>query len=65
MLLGQLAATVGEQHGVTGTVVAIFQQRLFHPAGSLDGSIVIELGKMGAKTGVMTYCTECARQDES
>ena len=53
MLLGQLAVTVGGKHGVMETVVATFQQRMFHPASSLDGSIVIELGKMGAKTGVM------------
>ena len=52
MLLGQVAVTVWEQHGVIATVVAIFQQRLFHPVCSLDGNIVIELGKMAAKTGV-------------
>lgn len=52
MLLGQVAVTVKEQHGVVSTVVAIFQQRLFHPVCSLDGNIVIELGKMAAKTGV-------------
>lgn len=52
MLLGQVAVTVWEQHGVIATVVAIFQQRLFHPACSLDGNIVIEFGKMAAKTGV-------------
>ena len=52
MLLGQVAATVWEQHGVIATVVAIFQQRLFHPVCPLDGNIVIELGKMAAKTGV-------------
>ena len=52
MLLGQVAVTVWQQHGVIATVVAIFQQRLFHPVCSLDGNIVIELGKMAAKTGV-------------
>ena len=52
MLLGQVAVTVWEQHGVIATVVAIFQQRLFHPVCPLDGNIVIELGKMAAKTGV-------------
>ena len=52
MLLGQVAVAVREKHGVIDQVVAIFQQRLFHPASCLDGNIVIELGKMAAKTGV-------------
>ena len=52
MLLGQVAVEVKGQHDVIGTVVAIFQQRLFHPTSNLDGNIVIELGKMAAQTGV-------------
>ena len=52
MLLGQVAVAVRDQHGVIGQVVAIFQQRLFHPVSNLDGNIVIELGKIAAKTGV-------------
>lgn len=52
MLLGQVAVEVKGQHGVIGTVAAIFQQRLFHPTSNLDGNIVIELGKMAAQTGV-------------
>ncbi len=52
MLLGQVAVVMHESHtpGVVEQVVAIFQQRLFHPACTLDGNIVIELGKMAART---------------
>ena len=52
MLLGQIAVVVKEQHNVLETVVRIFQQRLFHPSSNLDGSIVVELGKIAASTGV-------------
>ena len=52
MLLGQVAIAMRDQERVVETVVAIFQQRLFHPVSNLDGNIVVELGKMAAETGV-------------
>lgn len=54
MLLGQVAVVIqrGHTHKVVDQVVAIFQQRLFHPTSPLDGNMVIELGKMAAKTEV-------------
>ena len=54
MLLGQVAITIRNQHKVLETVVRSFQQRLFYPNSNLDGYIVIELGKIAAKTGVRT-----------
>lgn len=52
MLLGLIAITIQNQHRVLETVVRSFQQRLFHPSSNLDGYIVIELGKIAARTGV-------------
>ena len=52
MLLGLVAITTQNQHRVLETVVRSFQQRLFHPSSNLDGYIVIELGKIAARTGV-------------
>ena len=52
MFLGQVAITIKDQYKVMETVVRAFQQRLFHPQSNLDGYIVIELGKIAAKTGV-------------
>lgn len=52
MLLGQVAIAIRDQHRALETVVRSFQQRLFHPNSNLDGHIVIELGKIAAKTGV-------------
>ena len=52
MLLGQVAIAIRDRYRVMETVVRAFQQRLFHPPSNLDGYIVIELGKIAAKTGV-------------
>ena len=56
MLLGQVAVTLREKHGIIGSVVSIFKQRMFYPTSNLDISLVNELAKMAAKTGVST-CT--------
>ena len=52
MLLGQVAVTLRHQHGIIGSVVSIFKQRMFYPISNLDISMVNELAKMAAKTGV-------------
>lgn len=59
MLLGQVATAMGGCHKIIETVTRIFRQRLFHPNSNLDGYIVVELGKIAAKTGVslLVVCT--------
>ena len=52
MLLGQVAVTLRQEHGIIGSVVSIFKQRMFYPTSNLDISMVNELAKMAAKTGV-------------
>ena len=50
-LLGSVGVALSDKPGVVSSVVAVFQQRLFHPASHLDGYIVTELGKMAASLG--------------
>ena len=52
MLLGQVAMALRQEHGIIGSVVGIFKQRMFYPTSNLDISMVNELAKMAAKTGV-------------
>ena len=52
VLLGQIAITMRQEHGITDSVVGIFKQRMFYPISNLDISMVNELAKMAAKTGV-------------
>ena len=53
MVLGQIAvAMCRDRPSVVATVVVVFQQRLFHPSSSLDNNVIIELGKLAARTGV-------------
>ena len=52
MLLGQVAIALRQEHGIIGSVVGIFKQRMFYPTSNLDISMVNELAKMAAKTGV-------------
>ena len=52
MLLGQVAISLREERGIVSSVVSIFKQRMFYPTSNLDISMVNELAKMAAKTGV-------------
>ena len=52
MLLGQVAITLTQEHNIISSVVGIFKQRMFYPTSNLDISMVNELAKMAAKTGV-------------
>lgn len=56
MLLGQVAIALRQEHGIIGSVVGIFKQRMFYPTSNLDISMVNELAKMAAKTGVRNLC---------
>ena len=53
MMLKAVAIAMSSTEGVVSRVVGVFQQRLFHPISSLDGTIVTELGNMAAKLGDM------------
>ena len=55
MLLGQVAVTLRHEHSIISSVVSIFKQRMFYPTSNLDISMVNELAKMAAKTGVSDY----------
>ena len=52
MLLGRVAIALRQEHGIVGSVVGIFKQRMLYPTSNLDISIVNQLAKMAAKTGV-------------
>ena len=56
MLLGQVAIALRQEHGIISSVVGIFKQRMFYPTSNLDISMVNELAKMAAKTGVGNLC---------
>ena len=56
MLLGQVAIALRQEHGIISSVVGIFKQRMFYPTSNLDISMVNELAKMAAKTGVRSVC---------
>ena len=59
MLLGQVAIALRQEHGIIGSVVGIFKQRMFYPTSNLDISMVNELAKMAAKTGVSVCVCVC------
>ena len=50
-MLKAIAVAMSNIEGVVSRVLGVFQQRLFHPISSLDGTIVTELGNMAAKLG--------------
>ena len=64
MLLGQVAMALRQEHGIIGSVVGIFKQRMFYPTSNLDISMVNELAKMAAKTGVRKEGGERERERE-
>ncbi len=51
MMLKAVAIAMSTTEGVVSRVVGVFQQRLFHPISSLDGTIVTQLGNMAATLG--------------
>ena len=53
MMLKAVATSMNSVEGVVTRVVGVFQQRLFHPTSSLDGTITTELGNMAAELGDM------------
>ena len=49
--LRDIGISLHKTEGVVSRIVGVFQQRLFHPVSSLDGTIINEIGNMAAELG--------------